>query len=114
MSTFDPMAAAIDWLDAYRAGSFCIVDQYASDAVIECACGDMKVLRGPEAITEYWRHRFDQKPAGQLVELQPAGDGVFLSYRAAGELVRAHLYFDLDGKITRSVCGPILDIFAVA
>jgi hypothetical protein len=26
MSTFDPMAAAIDWLDAYRAAFLSIVD----------------------------------------------------------------------------------------
>ena len=28
MSTFDPMAAAVDWLDAYRAASLTIVSMY--------------------------------------------------------------------------------------
>ncbi|WP_156795502.1 hypothetical protein [Bradyrhizobium icense] len=35
MSTVDPMAVAIDWLDAYRAASLSIVDLYASDAALE-------------------------------------------------------------------------------
>lgn len=30
--SFDPMAEAIDWLDAYRAGDISIVDMYADDA----------------------------------------------------------------------------------
>jgi hypothetical protein len=114
MSTFDPMAAAIDWLDAYRAGSFSIVDQYAGNAVIECACGAMKVSRGREAITSYWHQRFVEKPAGRLAELRPAGDGIVLSYEVGDEIVRATLHFDLDGKITRSVCGPLRGIVAAA
>ena len=41
---FDPMAAAIDWLDAYRAASLSIVDMYAEDASLECGCDGQKVL----------------------------------------------------------------------
>ncbi|WP_247834255.1 hypothetical protein [Bradyrhizobium sp. 200] len=38
--TFDAMAAAVDWLDAYRAGDIeSILEFYADDAVIECGCG---------------------------------------------------------------------------
>jgi ketosteroid isomerase-like protein len=36
MSSFNPMAAALDWLDAYRAADLSIVDMYAPNAVLEC------------------------------------------------------------------------------
>ena len=55
----DPMAVAIDWLDAYRAARINqIVGMYTRDAVIECACGGRKIIHGLEGITAYWRHRF--------------------------------------------------------
>ena len=69
MSTFDPMAAAIDWLDAYRAGSPSIIDFYAPGAVLECGCGGAKVARGRVAIFDYWLKRFVDYPAGELVDL---------------------------------------------
>ncbi|KRQ93939.1 hypothetical protein [Bradyrhizobium valentinum] len=110
MSTFDPMAAAIDWLDAYRAGSLSIVDYYASDAAIECGCGGMKVLCGRAALTGYWVQRFADMPAEDLIELQTDGDGIIICYRVPDGPVHATLYFNDDGKIARSVCGPTEDI----
>jgi hypothetical protein len=107
MSTFDPMAIAIDWLDAYRAGSLSIVDSYTSDAALECGCSGIKVVRGRAAITEYWLRRFAEKPAGELDELQPTDNGIVVSYRVPEGLVQATLYFDETGKIARSVCGPV-------
>lgn len=106
MSTFDPMAAAIDWLDAYRAGSLSIVDLYASGAAFECGCGDMKVARGRLAISDYWLKRFADYPAGELLDLQPNGDAIVVSYRVPAGPVLATLYFNCDGKIARSACGP--------
>ena len=53
MSTFDPMAAAIDWLDAYRAASLSIVDLYAELASLECVCGGRRIMVGHDAITAY-------------------------------------------------------------
>jgi hypothetical protein len=107
MSTFDPMAVAIDWLDAYRAGSLSILDFYAPNAAVECGCSAIKVRLGQAAITEYWIERFAEKPAGELVEFQPAGDGIVVAYKVdVDEFVRATLYFDHEGKIARSVCGP--------
>ena len=79
MSTFDPMAAAIDWLDVYRTAFLSIVDLYASDAAIECACGGMKVICGRAAMSGYWRQCFSEMPAGELTELQPNGDKVVIS-----------------------------------
>jgi hypothetical protein len=106
MSSFDPMAAAIDWLDAYRAASLSIVDMYAKDAALECGCGGLKTMYGRAAITEYWRQRFTDEPAGELADLQADGDGIVVSYCVPDGIVQAILHFDRDGKIRRSLCGP--------
>ena len=47
MTPCDPMAVAVDWLDAYRAARINqIVGMYSPDAVIECACGGRKIIQG--------------------------------------------------------------------
>ena len=79
MATFDPIAVAIDWLDAYRAASIVIVDLYADEAALRCGCDKSMELHGRAAITEYWRQNFVEKPAGELVDLQPLGDKVVVS-----------------------------------
>jgi hypothetical protein len=53
MSTLDPMAAAIDWLDAYRAATLSIVHWYAPDASLRCGCNGETTVIG-----RYWRQRF--------------------------------------------------------
>jgi len=106
MSSFDPMAAAIDWLDAYRAASVSIVDMYAPDGALECDCGGPKALHGRAAIAEYWRRRFVEMPAGELTDLQIDNDAIVVSYLVRDETMRAMLQFDGDGKIRRSRCGP--------
>ena len=106
MSSLDPMATAIDWLDAYRAASLSIVDLYATDAVLECDCDGTKTIQGHAAITEYWRQRFVEKPADELVDLQVDGEGIVVSFKVPAEIVQATLHFDSDGKIRRSVCRP--------
>ena len=107
MSTFDPIAIAIDWLDAYREGAISIVDLYASDAAVECCCGGMKVVHGRDAITTYWIQRLAENPAGELHELQIKGGQILISYRTPSGLVQVTLHFGSDGKIARSVCGPV-------
>ena len=106
MSSFDPMAAAIDWLDAYRAASLSIVDCYAPDAALECCCGGHEQVRGKAAITDYWRQRFLERPAGELTDLTLQANDVVVSYRVPDGIVRAILQFDDDGKIRRCQCGP--------
>jgi hypothetical protein len=106
MSSFDPMAAAIDWLDAYRAASFSIVDMYAVDGAVECRCSGAKTLYGRAAINEYWRQRFADEPAGELIDLQIADGGIVVSYRAPYDVVQAFLRFDGEGKISHSRCEP--------
>ena len=79
MSSFDPMATAIDWLDAYRAADLNqLIDLYADDAALEC--GNETVVIGREAISAYWRRRFETKPAGKLEDLLSAGDAIVVSY----------------------------------
>jgi hypothetical protein len=106
MASFDPMAAAIDWLDAYRAATLSIVDMYAADASIECGCSGATVLYGRASIAAYWRQRFVEKPAADLSDLQPEEAGVLVSYRVPSGIVSATLEFDATGKIRRSRCGP--------
>jgi hypothetical protein len=113
MSSFDPMAAAIDWLDAYRAASFSIVDLYADSATLECGCGGTKVIAGRAGLVEYWRQRFVEKPAGELEDLQPDGAGVIVSYRVPHGIVRAILIFDTNGRIESSRCGPTAKVVSL-
>ena len=52
MTPCDPMAVAVDWLDAYRAARINqMVGMYSPDAVIDCACGGNKVISGEESRT---------------------------------------------------------------
>jgi hypothetical protein len=106
MSSFDPMAAAVDWLDAYRAASLTIVSMYSGNASVECGCDGQQELTGRRAITEYWRQRFVENPAGELVNLRPDGDAVIVSYRIPDGIVQAVLSFNSAGLIQRSHCGP--------
>jgi hypothetical protein len=107
MSSFDRMAAARDWLDAYRAASLSIVDLYSDTATVECDCGGQKVVTGREALVQYWRLRFSEKPAGGLADLQRDETGIVISYSVPDGLVEARLNFDEAGKIDRSRCGDV-------
>lgn len=109
MSSFDPMAAAINWLDAYRDGDLSIVDLYSPSAVLECGCNGDAMVTGRNALTEYWRQRFSEKPAGLLERLQRSGETVVVSYAVPGGIVQASLIFNETGQISRSQCGPIED-----
>jgi hypothetical protein len=106
MSSFDPIAAATDWLDAYRAASLSIVDLYDDSASLECSCGGYKVIVGKSAIAEYWRHRFVGKPAGELEDMYALGSAIVVHYRGPNGTVQAILNFNEAGKVERSRCGP--------
>ena len=110
MTPCDPMAVAVDWLDAYRAARINqIVSMYSPDAVIECACGGRKIIHGQEGIAAYWRQRFIEMPAFELEDLQADGGAVVISYRASSGSVQALLDIAEDGMINRCRCGPIRD-----
>ena len=107
MSSFDPMAAAVDWLDAYRANDLSIVDLYAPNASLECSCNGQATVVGRAALTEYWRRRFVEKPAGELEGLQMESRTVVVSYAVPEGLVQARLNFNETGEIAYSACGPV-------
>ncbi|WP_246741257.1 nuclear transport factor 2 family protein [Bradyrhizobium sp. 1(2017)] len=65
--SFDAMAAAVDWLDAYRAGDVeNILRMYAEDAIFLCGCGGMKTITGSEGRRAYWVDRMVEYPASRL------------------------------------------------
>jgi ketosteroid isomerase-like protein len=109
MYSLGPMAVAIDWLDAYRAASIPeILNLYDGSAAVECSCGGHKTIVGKTAIAAYWHQRFQQKPAGELVDLEMDGETIVIAYQVPQGQVKAVLYFAPTGKILRSICGPEL------
>ena len=108
MARCDPKNVAVEWLDAYEAGSLdLIVAMHSSDAAIECACGDSKKkIQGRRDISEYWRHRLIESPALGLDVLRADDRVATLSYRTGNEIVEAVLDVSNEGLITRCRCGP--------
>lgn len=114
MFAFDPMAVAVDWLDAYRATRLDeILELYDDEASLECGCGGQKILVGKAALKQYWLARFNEKVALELEDLQPEGDGVALAYTTSDGLVRVVFSFNARGKIARSRCGPTAEVRAL-
>jgi len=104
--SFDPMAAAIDWLDAYRAGDIeAILEMYAEDAVVHCACDELTIT-GREDLRAYWAVRLRKHCAAELRDLQPSREGTMISYISGENAVDAVLAFDAAGKIKTLSCGP--------
>jgi hypothetical protein len=106
--SFDPMAAAIDWLDAYRSSDLePLLKMFADNAVIECGCCAMTTLTGKKAARAYWRQRFrDCIPSDLITDVQPTGEGTTISYRARDGVVAAVLEFNSKGKIAFLRMGP--------
>jgi hypothetical protein len=104
--SFDPMAAVVDWLDAYRSGDLeSILGLYADAATIECGCGGATTINGREALRAYWEQRLRDSPAADLDNLEPARDGVAVTYVCHGSNIRAGFEFDAAGQITFQKCG---------
>ena len=105
--SFDPMAAAVDWLDAYRAGNIeTILGMYADDAIVHCGCDGMKTISTAEGLRAYWVDRLKNHPASRLDDLQPSEDGAAISYVSRAGVVGAILTFNASGKIASLRCGP--------
>ena len=105
--SFDPMAAAVDWLDAYRAGEIdTILEMYADDAVIECGCGGMKIITGRDALKAYWTTRLSRYPAYLLNDIRPSDGRIAISYETTLGIVGATMKFNRAGRILRFSCGP--------
>ncbi|MGW1423726.1 nuclear transport factor 2 family protein [Bradyrhizobium manausense] len=105
--SFDPLAAAVDWLDAYRAGDVeAILEMCAENAVVHCDCGGAKTLTGKEALRAHWVDRLREDPASGLDDLRPSHDGAAISYVTSTGVISAVLVFDHAGKIKTFNCGP--------
>jgi len=114
MISFDPMAVAIDWLEAYRTEDIeALLDLYDEEASLECGCGGQKIVVGREAIRAYWQLRFSEKPHSAFEEFTPIHRGVHFSYRMRNGVVKVLLYYNDYGKIERSRCGPVLTLVKV-
>lgn len=88
--SFDPLAAAIDWLHAYRSSDLeTIINMYSDDAVIECGCCAMTTVTGKAALRTYWEQRFQDSVPSDLEDLQPSHEGAMITYQARnGTVVR--------------------------
>jgi CheY-like chemotaxis protein/ketosteroid isomerase-like protein len=107
--SFDPLAAAIDWLHAYRSGDLeTIINMYSDDAVIECGCCAMTTVTGKAALRTYWEQRFQDSVPSDLEDLQPSHEGAMITYQARNGTVFADLKFNPDGEIAFLRCGPLL------
>src|SRR3569623_207709 len=105
--SFDPITAAVEWLDAYRFGDIvAILALYADDAVVECSCGGLKTIAGEEALRAYWLHRLSTHRPTELDELSPLPNGVQISYLTGKGSVCAVMEFDAEGQISFVRCGP--------
>lgn len=111
---FDPIAAVVDWLDACRRRDLSgLLDLYAADASLECACNGTTLIHGRDALKAYWRPRLDAfvPTAFGLEEIAPDADGVLLVYWSYdGKPVRISFRFSPQGKISRTVCSPATGI----
>ncbi|QQO23173.1 nuclear transport factor 2 family protein [Bradyrhizobium diazoefficiens] len=106
--SFDPMAIAVDWLDAYRAGDIeAILELHAEDAVVHCGCSGVRTITGREALRAYWVDRLREYPAGPLDDLNPWNDGTVISYATSTGVMRALLAFDAAGRIKELDCNPL-------
>lgn len=105
--SFDPMAAAVDWLDAYRAGDIeAILEMYADDAMVYCDCDELAVS-GREGLQSYWVARLQKYPVAELDNLELSYGAAMISYICGENVVKAVLSFDEAGKITTQSCDPL-------
>ena len=108
---FDPIAIAVDWLDACRTRDLdALLDLYAQQARLECQCDGLKVHVGRAELESYWRPRLgDFSPlAFGLEEIALDADGVVLDYQSyEGKPVRIRFTFDPNGRIMQTRCGKL-------
>lgn len=105
--SFDPMAVAVDWLDAYRAGDIeTILELHADDAVVHCGCSGVQTITGREALRAYWIEHLRKYPATTLDDLNPSDRGTVISYLTGTGVMSAVLAFDAAGRIKLMDCSP--------
>ena len=108
MTRCDPMAVAIDWLDAYRRGRIDeMVGMHSPDAVIDCACEGRSAIQGKDSIAAYWQRRIGEDPSLELLDFDSGGREVVIVYRTNSGIVEALLDIAEDGLITHCACGRV-------
>jgi len=107
---FDPVAVAVDWLDAGKLGDLDgLLDLYDERATLECDCEGV-TLTGREALSAYWAPKLDSPLEGAfaLDDMILTDDGLQLDYQNyEGKPVRVLLRFTPSGKIAHTSCGPV-------
>jgi len=106
----DPIAIAVDWLDAGKLGDLDgLLDLYDEGAIFECDCEAVS-LTGRQALSAYWAPKLESLAAAAftLDDMILTGDGVQLDYQNyEGKPVRVLLRFTPSGKIAHTSCGPV-------
>jgi len=106
MATCDPMALAMDWLDAYTSvAADKIVAMYGPQAFIECGCGSHRCISGRQHIYAYLLDQMTEYPSLGLQDIWMEGESVGLAFRTDKGIIRTVLQFAPDGAITRCCCG---------
>ena len=107
---FDPIAVAVDWLDAGKLGDLDgLLNLYDERATLECDCEGV-VLTGRQSLSAYWTPKLESKLAAAftLDGMTPTADGVRVDYQnCEGKPVRIHFRFTPSGKIAHTSCGPL-------
>jgi hypothetical protein len=62
MSSFAPLAAAIDWLDAYRAASLLIIECTPTMGAVECDCGNGTTVSNRKALSDTGENASQRTP----------------------------------------------------
>ena len=108
---FDPLAVAVDWLDAGKLGDLdLLLGLYDEGATLECDC-ERVVLMGRQSLSAYWAPKLESKLAAAftLDNMTPTSDGVQVDYQnCEGKPVRIHFRFTPSGKIAHANCSPLL------
>jgi hypothetical protein len=107
---FDPLAVAVDWLDAGKLGDLDgLLSLYDERATLECNCEGM-VLTGRQSLSAYWARKLESKLAAAFTvdDMIPVDDGVQVDYQSCeGKPVRVHFRLTPSGKIAHSRCDPL-------
>jgi hypothetical protein len=98
--SFDPVGAAVDWLDAYRKRDLDgLVSMFADDAIVDCSCCVVETVTGRDRLRTFWLERFEDCGASEIHDVWPHGSGASISYIVRDGLVTASITFATDGKI---------------
>jgi hypothetical protein len=107
---FDPVGIVIDLLDACRERRLeDLLSLYADQATLDCCSGERFVGR-PDLLC-YWPAKLRDaiESAFELDELCPEQECVRLVYRDDNDSsVSMRFWFDSEGRITRTLCVPLL------